>query len=83
MDWPDAALAVEQSEVAALVHSAMEQLPEEQRSALWLAFYQGLTHEQVARRQAIPLGTVKTRIRLAMGRLRNLLRERCDEVSAS
>lgn len=82
LTWPDAALAVEQSELAALVRSALTQLPEEQRSALCLAFYNGLTYEQVANQQAVPLGTVKTRIRLAMGRLRHLLRKRCDEVSA-
>jgi RNA polymerase sigma-70 factor (ECF subfamily) len=38
-----------------------------------LAFYGGLTHEQVAEQQAIPLGTAKTRIRLAMKRLREIL----------
>jgi len=50
-------------------------LPEEQRSAVVLTFYAGLTNEQVARYQGIPLGTAKTRIRLGMERLRCLLRD--------
>jgi RNA polymerase sigma-70 factor (ECF subfamily) len=51
----------------------LSQLPDEQRSAITLAFFGGLTHEEVARCQAVPLGTAKTRIRLAMRRLRQLL----------
>ena len=66
---------LEESEKAQEVWQALARLPAEQREALSLAFYGGLTHEQVATRQGVPLGTAKTRIRLAMTRLRNLLRE--------
>jgi RNA polymerase sigma-70 factor (ECF subfamily) len=69
----DADAALERGETSAKIDEALRQLPQEQRSALWLAFFEGLTHEQVASRQAVPLGTAKTRIRLAMHRLRDAL----------
>jgi RNA polymerase sigma-70 factor, ECF subfamily len=55
------------------VRWAVAQLPEEQRSALSLAYFQGLTHPEIAQRLGEPLGTVKTRIRLGMEKLRVLL----------
>jgi RNA polymerase sigma-70 factor (ECF subfamily) len=70
-DDPAAALVADES--SRQVREALALLPEEQRSAILLAFYGGLTHEQVAAHQAAPLGTVKTRIRLGMRRLRQLL----------
>ena len=69
----DPASALERSEQTQQVRTALASLPEEQRSAISLAFYGGLTYEQVAQHQAIPLGTAKTRIRLGMRRLRSLL----------
>jgi RNA polymerase sigma-70 factor (ECF subfamily) len=69
----DAASALENGELAQQLRDALSNLSEEQRSAITLAFYAGLTHEQIALRQAIPVGTVKTRIRLGMQRLRNAL----------
>jgi len=69
----DPSSALERDEASRLVHQALAQLPEEQRTALVLTFYEGMTQEQVARCQAIPLGTAKTRIRLGMNRLRLLL----------
>ncbi len=77
----DPASALERTEASHKVREALAQLPEEQRSAITLAFFGGLTHQQVARHQALPLGTVKTRIRLGMNRLRGLLRQP-EEVSA-
>lgn len=55
------------------VRDALSQLPAEQRKAVSLAFLGGLTHEQIALSLGVPLGTVKTRIRLAMRRLREML----------
>ena len=67
------------------VHAAIAQLTETQRTALELAFFGGLTHVEVAERLGIPLGTAKTRIRSALLRLRDVLREyhaETDEVAA-
>jgi RNA polymerase sigma-70 factor (ECF subfamily) len=64
---------LEESETARDVWQALERLPVEQRQALSLAFFDGLTHEEVATRQGVPLGTAKTRIRLALSRLRVLV----------
>ena len=69
----DASAQVESEELSASVRGGLSRLPEEQRTALVLAFYDGLTHEEIARRQDIPLGTAKTRIRLGMKRLREYL----------
>lgn len=55
------------------VSAAMDFLPSDQREPIRLAFYEGLTHEQIARHLKIPLGTVKTRIRLGFLRLRERL----------
>jgi RNA polymerase sigma factor (sigma-70 family) len=55
------------------LNDAIGSLPEDQRRALSLAFIQGLTHVEVAEREAIPLGTAKTRIRTALLRLRAAL----------
>ena len=52
------------------VQSAVRRLPAGQRQALSLAFFEDLTHEQVAETLRLPLGTVKTRIRSAMQKLR-------------
>jgi len=58
------------------VREAVASLPPEQRQALTLAFFQGLTHRQIAETLGEPLGTVKTRIRDAMLKLRARLGER-------
>ena len=70
-DAPERAL--EDQEMAQQVRAALAQLPDEQRTAIVLAFFSGFTYEQVAQRLAIPVGTAKTRIRLGMKRLRDLL----------
>jgi RNA polymerase sigma-70 factor, ECF subfamily len=62
-------------ERGALVRSALQQIPQEQRQALELAFFGGLTHEQIAERLATPLGTIKARIRRGLIRLRDCFSE--------
>jgi RNA polymerase sigma-70 factor (ECF subfamily) len=57
------------------VRAAVAQLPEEQRQVLGLAYFQGYTHREIAEMLEQPLGTVKTRIRLAMQKLRPMLQE--------
>ena len=57
------------------VMRALAAVPSEQREALELAFFGGLSHSEIADRLGEPLGTVKTRIRLAVGRLRELLKD--------
>ena len=52
------------------VHAALERLPPDQREVVRLAYFQGLTHSEIATRLGIPMGTVKTRLRLAFDKLR-------------
>ncbi|RMF05795.1 MAG: sigma-70 family RNA polymerase sigma factor [Chloroflexi bacterium] len=57
----------------ARVRAAVAQLPDNQRQALSLAFFGGYTHHQIAQTLNQPLGTVKTRIRSALKKLRHIL----------
>jgi RNA polymerase sigma-70 factor (ECF subfamily) len=52
------------------VHAALRQLPDDQQAVVHLAYFEGLTHSEIAGRLGIPLGTVKTRLRLAFDKLR-------------
>ena len=77
---PDRVRAVEVDEAAQpgwhvhrSVHAALDALPPEQREAVRLAYFQGLTHSEIAKQLAIPMGTVKTRLRLAFDKLRTSL----------
>ena len=65
----------DQSLVSQQLINALKQLPIEQKTALALAYFQGLTHNEIAEVLGDPLGTVKTRIRLGMQKLRDLLQE--------
>ncbi|MBL0938030.1 MAG: sigma-70 family RNA polymerase sigma factor [Gemmatimonadaceae bacterium] len=65
--------ALEHAEAGAAVRQAVSQLSEKQRCAIEMAFYEGLTHAEIAARLMEPLGTIKTRIRLGMTRLRDTL----------
>lgn len=69
----DPAFAQETSALRDEVKAAVESLPPKQKEALLLAYFQGLTHSQIAERLGEPLGTVKTRIRDAMLTLRGRL----------
>lgn len=57
------------------VRLALGQLPPEQRQPIELGFFGGITHEQIARTTGLPLGTVKTRIRSGLRRLRAVLQD--------
>lgn len=57
------------------VRSALAQIPAEQKEAVELAFFNGLTHEEIAERLAAPLGTIKARIRRGLLKLRDFLKE--------
>lgn len=67
-DRPSA--AAERDDDRATVRDALRRLPEAQREALVLAYWGGLTADQIARRADVPLGTAKSRIRLGLAKLR-------------
>jgi RNA polymerase sigma-70 factor (ECF subfamily) len=72
-DEQDVQLEVELRQQRRRMRLAMSQLPAEQKEVLALAYFQGLSHQEIAERLGQPLGTVKTRLRLAMQKLRLLL----------
>lgn len=61
-----------------LVQTAMATLPSEQRQVIELAYFSGLSHSHIAERLRLPAGTVKTRIRLGMAKLRDSLKPLMD-----
>ena len=71
----DGLKALQQSETRLKVSQALGELSEVQRQTLLLAYFQGLSQTEIAERTGDPLGTVKTRIRSSMIRLRELLKE--------
>ncbi|MDD0858977.1 ECF RNA polymerase sigma factor SigK [Arthrobacter alpinus] len=71
--YDDVADTVETQMEAVRVRKALETLTESQREAISLAYYGGYTHQEVAELLKIPVGTVKTRIRDGMIRLRDKL----------
>ena len=91
LHWADASTqpAADEHQPAALaelaqarlrVQAAIQQLPPEQQQVLALAYFGGYTHQQIAETLGQPLGTVKTRIRSAIKKLRHLLH---DEINPS
>ncbi|MDB4882164.1 MAG: polymerase sigma factor, sigma-70 family [Gemmatimonadetes bacterium] len=69
----DPGLDAEASERRTIVVSALADLPSEQREALELGYFGGLSQSEIAERTGQPLGTVKTRMRLALQKLRGQL----------
>ena len=60
------------------VHQALAALPEDQRRVVALAYFEGLSHSEIAKRLDLPLGTVKTRMRIAQGKLADALQHLKD-----
>jgi RNA polymerase sigma-70 factor (ECF subfamily) len=61
------------AEESGRVRSALQELPAVQRDLVELAYFEGMTHTEIAERTGVPLGTVKTRLRTAMHTLRGRL----------
>jgi RNA polymerase sigma-70 factor, ECF subfamily len=70
----DTASDAEHNVLIEKVRILMRDLPPEQRASVELAFFDGLTHSEIAEKTGEALGTIKTRIRLALGSLRKALR---------
>jgi RNA polymerase sigma-70 factor (ECF subfamily) len=68
---------------AAAARLALEALPPEQKQAIELAYFAGLSHSEIATQLAAPIGTVKGRIRLGLDRLRTSMGVQLDPLSAS
>ena len=74
-DLPNPQEDMENKMQGARIRRAIEELPAEQREALMLAYFKGYSHHQIADLLEEPLGTIKTRIRLAMQKLKQILSE--------
>jgi RNA polymerase sigma-70 factor (ECF subfamily) len=70
-----------QQQLLERVQASLENLPKEQRAAVELAYFEGLTHTEIAARTGDPLGTVKTRLRSALETLRRTLHSAAQSTS--
>jgi len=75
--WDDVSRTLDQEQV----RSALQRIPVEQRQALELAYFGGLTQMEIAEHTGEPLGTIKSRARLGLRRLEKILRVDPDEPS--
>lgn len=66
--------AVEAAESRQKIREALDSIPESQRQIIFLAYFEGLTHQEIASKLSEPLGTVKTRMRMGMLKLAELLK---------
>ncbi len=72
---PDTGAALALDQEVARLRTALEALPAAQREMVEKAYLGELTHQEISRQTSLPLGTVKSRLRLAIDRLRHELRE--------
>jgi RNA polymerase sigma-70 factor (ECF subfamily) len=75
----ESARKLEYREKREIIRNAVRQLSKEQRQAIEMAFFSGLTQNEVAEQLGQPLGTIKARIRRGMMKLRDLLEENAGE----
>jgi RNA polymerase sigma-70 factor, ECF subfamily len=75
-EQPDVWEQAWQSEQHRIIYQVMEQIPDDQRNVIELAYFWGLTHAEIAEQYQIPLGTVKGRMRLGLQKMKSLLAER-------
>jgi len=68
-----------QSEHSEIVRRALADIPEDQRRALVLAYFEGLTQSEIAARLGEPLGTIKTRARSGLSKLRHILEHKLGQ----
>lgn len=72
-DSPEPVVELQQRRVETMIRNAMATLPEEQALVLEKAFMESKSHNEIAEELALPLGTVKSRIRLALSKLQILI----------
>jgi RNA polymerase sigma-70 factor (ECF subfamily) len=72
---PTAGDALQQKEAAEKVRDAVDTLPSEQKQMVRLAFFSGLTHQEISARLSVPLGTVKSRLRYGLQKLQQKIGE--------
>jgi RNA polymerase sigma factor (sigma-70 family) len=72
---PPADMAAQTDDDARRLHGAIAALPPEQADLLHMAYFEGKAHSAIATERGLPLGTVKSRLRLALGHLRTLLKD--------
>ncbi|MBT8139337.1 MAG: sigma-70 family RNA polymerase sigma factor [Gammaproteobacteria bacterium] len=75
--------SLEQRRVESTIHGAIDTLPDEQASVLKQIYVHGKTHAEVSEANGIPLGTVKSRVRLALAKLRINIGDELAEYTAS
>lgn len=64
---------------AAAVREAVKRIPEDQRRTVEMAYFEGITHVEIAERMGVPLGTVKSRLRIGLEKMREYLRPKVLE----
>jgi RNA polymerase sigma-70 factor (ECF subfamily) len=69
---------IEASEQQALIRGALDNLPSDQVEIIKMSFFEGKSHQVIAETLCIPLGTVKSRARLALGKLRKVVEGKTD-----